>query len=141
MKANTLRLFLSLDDKNGRTTSNQNRNAKVNSLSDNCQEVRPKEESTTKVPDPQLSRIETQLGQLSVTMSELAEGKADVEARLKRLEGKLLDNERKTGGGQGGNRNVHFPKCATCERDRKYCTHCTKCGAADHKRKECTKNT
>ena len=123
------------NDKNGRTTSSQNRSAKVNSLSDNCQE-----ESTSKVPDPQLSRIETQLGQLSVTMSELAEGKADVEARLKRLEGKLLDNERKAGG-QGGNRNVHFPKCATCERDRKYCTHCTKCGASDHKRKECTKNT
>ena len=130
------------NDKNGRTTSYQNRNAKVNSLSDNCRDadVRSKEESTSKVPDPQLSRIETQLGQLSVTMSELAEGKADVEARLKRLEGKLLDNERKPGG-QGGNRNVHFPKCATCERERKYCTHCTKCGEADHKRKDCPKNS
>ena len=118
------------------------RNANVNSLQRSIQsqdDSKPKEEAISKCQDSQLNRIESQIGQLSVTMSELAAGKAEVEERLKRLEGKMFELEKKPG--QGGNRSGPFPKCAPCEREKKYCTHCAKCGASDHKRKDCTKNT
>ena len=82
-----------------------------------------------------ISRIETQLGQLSVTMSELAAGKSDVEERLKKLENKLLAGN---GGSGSGRRNVI--KCEDCERNKKFCTHCSKCGESGHKFKECPKN-
>ena len=31
-------------------------------------------------------------------------------------------------------------KCAQCERDNAYCTHCARCGSSEHKQKDCPKN-
>ena len=120
------------------------RNANVNSLqqshdSRDEKDTKLKPETTPKPSDTQLNRIETQLGQLSVTMVELAAGKADVEERLKRLEGKFLENEKRAAG-FAGNRYAEFPRCEACAPDRKHCTHCAKCGESGHKRKECPKN-
>ena len=135
------------EEENRRKMEKGGRSANVNSLqqqfhdSRDDQDKKPKPETTPK-PDPQLNRIETQLGQLSVTMSELAAGKADVEERLKRLEGKFLENEKKSGfsgNRNAGNRN-DFPRCSACQPDRLYCTHCAKCGEPGHKQKDCPKN-
>ena len=84
-----------------------------------------------------ISRIEQQLGQLSVTMSDMANGKTEVEERLKRLESKLLAGGGAGGGGGGARRD--FPRCKACEPERKFCTHCKNCGESGHKQKECTK--
>ena len=31
-------------------------------------------------------------------------------------------------------------KCANCEQNKLFCTHCAKCGKDDHKRKDCPEN-
>ena len=31
-------------------------------------------------------------------------------------------------------------KCANCEKNKAFCTHCSKCGKGDHKRKDCPEN-
>ena len=131
------------EEENRRKMEKGGRSANVNSSqqqfhdSRDDQDKKPKPETTPK-PDPQLNRIETQLGQLSVTMSELAAGKAEVEKRLKRLEDKFLENDNKPS--FAGNRN-DFPRCSACQPDKKFCTHCAKCGESGHKRKDCPKNT
>ena len=32
-------------------------------------------------------------------------------------------------------KNKKFIKCDSCEREKKWCTHCSRCGDGDHKRK------
>ena len=82
-----------------------------------------------------IARIEQQLGQLSITMCDMAKGKSDVEDRLKRLETKLLDG----GVGGAGGAQRKFPKCEDCERDKKFCNHCKNCKETGHKQKDCPK--
>ena len=41
---------------------------------------------------------------------------------------------------RGGDPSFKFKKCKDCEKNRKYCTHCSICGSKDHKRKDCEKN-
>ena len=65
-----------------------------------------------------------------------------VRARMDRWEKRWGDGE------QAGNATPKTPakrvqfkfKCADCERNKAFCTHCAKCGKGDHKRKDCPEN-
>ena len=59
---------------------------------------------------------------------------------VKELEKQIADMK-KGGGNTGGKKvNFKFNKCAPCEKDKLYCTHCSKCGEGGHKRHACPKN-
>ena len=145
-----LKQLKEITQRDGENRSKMEKNggkASVNSLQDHSdsgggrrsQEKDREHSRTAKVQqqstmdDSVLTRIETQLGQLSVTMSELTSSKSVVEERLKKLEDKLSADNR----GTGSARRNRFPKCKDCERDNKFCTHCSKCGEAGHKNKDC----
>jgi hypothetical protein len=110
--------------------------ASVNSLQDHTGGNAMFNGSRDPVQQPQtmdaISRIEKQLGQMSVTMCDMASGKSDVEKRLKRLESLLAD-------GYAGGARRKFPKCEKCEVEKKFCTHCSNCGESGHKNKDCLK--
>ena len=41
---------------------------------------------------------------------------------------------------QKNNNNFKFLKCKECDKNKKFCTHCSLCGEGGHKRKDCEKN-
>ena len=141
-----LNVIVARDEENRKKMAKNGGKANVNSLQDHSaggrrSQSQERERENVKEQPPTIdgniiARIETQLGQLSVTMSELASGKSDVEERLKKLENKLWADNGRTGGA----RRTKFPKCEDCEREKKFCTHCSKCGESGHKYKDCTKN-
>ena len=72
-------------------------------------------------------------------MSELSGLKED----FKKLECKV--NSISSGGGQGNNDGNNssgqlpprFSKCAPCQKEGRYCKHCSLCGKGGHKRRDC----
>ena len=82
--------------------------------------------------------ILAKLDQLTATVTTNQSHVEDLEKKLKEYERR--DEER--GNRNNNKRDYKFPKCAQCEREKAYCTHCSKCGSPDHKRNspDCPKN-
>ena len=58
----------------------------------------------------------------------------EIKSRMEKLEKKMVKGD---GGNGQGNGRRKFTKCATCEQNHTYCTHCSKCGSGDHKYRDC----
>ena len=91
--------------------------------------------------------ILAELKNLSADVKTLATVKEDVKILGGRMDGydKRLDamEKRMSAGGLNSSnpyKNKRYIKCEACEKDGKWCTHCSKCGEGDHKRKDCQKN-
>ncbi len=63
----------------------------------------------------------------------------DLEKRMSDMRGNREGGQDK-GGNKGGKKPFHFTKCAPCEKDKLFCTHCSICGEGGHKRHACPKN-
>ena len=116
-------------DAENRGKTKNGKNAATNSLN-----VEPAVESTS----AENSLVLQELAKLSGKMSELSGLKED----FKKLECKV--NSISSGGGQGNNdgnssgqRPPRFIKCAPCEKEGRYCKHCSLCGKGGHKRRDC----
>ena len=79
------------------------------------------------------------LAQLAQSLSTHTNELAAMRTRLDQME-KRWGNESSNDGqaGKKGPRNVRFKlKCANCEQNKLFCTHCALCGKGDHKQKDC----
>ena len=98
-----------------------------------------------KPPETKDDMILAEMKKIAGSVEEIKDIKKDVVGLSKRMdtyEKKLEAIEKAAWSGKGGgNRGKgKFAKCAACDRDGKFCTHCNKCGEEGHKRKDCPGN-
>ena len=92
-------------------------------------------QATNVTPGPDIALLTKLTESLSAHVTELSA----MRARLDKLE----ENVGKQGGNDPRNKNTRVKfnmKCATCEEQKLFCTHCSKCGKDDHKAKDCKEN-
>ena len=79
------------------------------------------------------------LAQLAQSLSTHGNELAAMRTRLDQMEQRW--GNQTSGDGQSGRKgpkNVRFKlKCASCEQNKLFCTHCALCGKGDHKQKDC----
>ena len=79
---------------------------------------------------------------LEKQMSEFKNKNKNQERNQERNQDKDQDRNQNRNGGRNQDRKKEFyMKCAPCERERLFCTHCAKCGEEGHKQKMCPKNS
>ena len=85
------------------------------------------------------------LAQVAQSLTAHVNELAAMRTRLDQME-QCWGNQQKPNEGEAAKqkgKNVRFNfnmKCANCEQNKLFCTHCAKCGKDGHKRKDCPEN-
>ena len=88
----------------------------------------------------QLSQLTAQVAQQQQNFQKQYDQQQKAIEKLQhQLDSRTTDNNEKKPG-DAKKKFSKFIKCAQCERDRVYCTHCSTCGSGDHQRLQCKKN-